>query len=163
MEDFPFNFNLNYKEEDYITKPPLSLAQLKDIASKQYNITIENMVHINEEEEEMEINNEQNYADLIEYATQHNLKEVKIIINREKEDEEEENEEKEKKGDDIGMNCYDEYHGDIRNKKGGNEEEGYNKHNKGFKEKKRIGYIIEKKQMQRDEDLKNKKEKKKKK
>ena len=37
------------------------------------------------------------------------------------------------------------------------------KHNKGVKEQKRIGYIIEKKQMQRDEAKKEEQEKKKKK
>ena len=58
------------------------------------------------------------------------------------------------------MNCdYDNY-GDTRNRKGNDDDdEKYNKHNKGFKEKKRIGYIIEKKQMQREETLKNKKNK----
>ena len=177
MEDFPFNFNLNYKIEDYIVKPPPNYGQLKEMASKKYDIDIEEMVYIPEEGDEMIINNDQDYADLIEYASEHNLKEVDIVINREKEKEEdneedeegneEENEEKNNRGnnnggEEIGINCdYDEY-GDTRNRKGFSEE-GYKKHNKGFKEQKRIGYIIEKKQMQREETLKNKKNRKKKK
>ena len=60
------------------------------------------------------------------------------------------------------MNCDYDYYGDTRNRKGNNDE-GYNKHNKGFKEQKRIGYIIQKKEMQREETLKNKKNRKKKK
>ena len=174
MEDFPFNFNLNYKIEDYIIKPPPNFAQLKEMASKKYEIIIEEMLYRNEKEEEIILKNEQDYADLIEYATDHNLKEVDIIINREKEEEDEDNVEKEEdeeendnntkggKGEEIEMNCDYDYYGDTRNRKGNNEE-GYNKHNKGFKEKKRIGYIIEKKEMQREETLKNKKNRKKKK
>ena len=60
------------------------------------------------------------------------------------------------------MNCdYDNY-GDTRNRKCNDDDEKYNKHNKGFK-KKRIDYIIEKKQMQREETLKNRKNRGKKK
>ena len=84
MEDFPFNFNLNYKIEDYIVKPPPNYGQLKEMASKKYDIDIEEMVYIPEEGDEMIINNDQDYADLIEYASEHNLKEVDIVINREK-------------------------------------------------------------------------------
>ena len=149
MEDFPFNFNLNYKIEDYIIKPPPSFLKLKELASKKYDINIEEMVYIPENDEEMIISNEQDYADLIEYASEHNLKEVDIIINREKDnddgdDEEEEGNENNKevrrniKGEEIGINCDYDYYGDTRNRKG-NDEEGYNKHNKGFKEQKRIG------------------------
>ena len=173
MEDFPFNFNLNYKIEDYIIKPPPNYLQLKEMASKKYDIDIEEMVYIPEEGEEMIIKNDQDYADLIEYATEHELKEVDIIINREKENEneeeernegenEEENNKGENRGEDIGINCDYDVYGDTRNRKGFSEE-GYKKHNKGFKEQKRIGYIIEKKEMQREETLKNKKNKKKKK
>ena len=169
MEDFPFDLNLNYKNEEYVIKPPPNFTQLKDIASKKYEINIEEMLYTNENEEEIVLKNEQDYADLIEYATEHNLKEVHIIINREKE-EDEENEEKEEDEEkneksgkqDIEMNCdYDNY-GDARNRKG-KSDEGYSKHNKGFKEKKRIGYIKEKKEMQREETLKNRKNRKKKK
>ena len=171
MEDFPFNFNLNYKIEDYIIKPPPNYLQLKEMASKKYDIDIEEMVYIPEEGEEMIIKNDQDYADLIEYATEHELKEVDIIINREKENEneeeernegenEEENNKGENRGEDIGINCDYDVYGDTRNRKGFSEE-GYKKHNKGFKEQKRIGYIIEKKEMQREETLKNKKNKKK--
>ena len=168
MEDFPFNFNLNYKIEDYIIKPPPSYLKLKEAAAKKYDIKIEEMVFIPENDEEMIISNEQEYADLIEYASAHNLSEIDILINREKEnneeEEEKENENDEGNGDDkgkdkgkeIGMNSDYDYYGDTRNRKGNNDE-GYNKHNKGFKEQKRIGYIIEKKQMQREETLKNKK------
>ena len=171
MEDFPFNFNLNYKIEDYIIKPPSSFVNLKEAASKKFDINIEEMAYIPENGDEMVINNEQEYADLIEYASEHNLKEVDIIINREKDNEEEEKEignengkeiERNDKSEEIGINCDYDYYGDTRNRKG-NDEGGYNKHNKGFKEQKRIGYIIEKKQMQREETMKNKKNHKKKK
>ena len=148
MEDFPFNFNLSYQSEDYIVKPPTGLFQLKELITKKYNIEIENMVHIPENGEKMEIKNEQDYADLIQYASNQNLKEVVILINREEENEEEqENKEEEEK----------EENDDKKEKFKGKDK----KHNKGFKEKKRIGYIIEKKKMQRDETLKEEEEKKK--
>ena len=177
MEDFPFDLNLNYKIEEYIIKPPPNFNQLKEIASKKYEINIEEMFYTNENEEEIELKNEQDYADLIEYATEHNLKEVYIIINREKEEDEEneekeeDEEKKEKSGknvrggggdNDFEMNCEYDYYGDTRNRKG-KSDWGYSKHNKGFKEKKRIGYIKEKKEMQREETLKNQKNIKKKK
>ena len=167
MEDFPFNFNLNYKIEEYIVKPPPNLFKLKELSSQKYDIEIKEMVFIPENDEEMVLNNEQNYADLIQYASDHNLTEVNIIINREKEEQDKENDENKnaeeienngEEEDEGNYNKYDTY-GDTRNRKG-NTEEKYNKHNKGFKEKKRIGYIIEKKQMQREETLKNKKNQK---
>ena len=157
MEDFPFDFNLSYKDEDYIVKPPPNLIKLKEMASKKYDIEIEEMVYIPENDEKMIINNEQDYADLIQYVSNHNLTEIVIYINREKEEENEENdgekEEDEEKNEEKE---------DDKNKKGKNK--GKNKkHNKGVKEQKRIGYIIEKKQMQRDETLKEEEEKKQKK
>ena len=151
MEDFPFNFNLSYQSEDYIVKPPTGLFQLKDLITKKYNIEIENMVHIPENGEKMEIKNEQDYADLIQYASDSNLKEVVIFINREIEEENEEGE------DNKGEEEENEEE-DKKEKFKGKDK----KHNKGFKEKKRIGYIKEKKQMQRDETLKEEEEKKKK-
>jgi hypothetical protein len=157
MEDFPFDFNLSYKDEDYIVKPPPNLFKLKEMASKKYDIEIEEMVYIPENDEKMIINNEQDYADLIQYVSNHNLTEIVIYINREREEENEENdgekEEDEEKNEEKE---------DDKNKKGKNK--GKNKkHNKGVKEQKRIGYIIEKKQMQRDETLKEEEEKKQKK
>ena len=157
MEDFPFDFNLSYKDEDYIVKPPPNLFKLKEMASKKYDIEIEEMVYIQENDEKMIINNEQDYADLIQYVSNHNLTEIVIYINREREEENEENdgekEEDEEKNEEKE---------DDKNKKGKNK--GKNKkHNKGVKEQKRIGYIIEKKQMQRDETLKEEEEKKQKK
>ena len=150
MEDFPFNFNLSYQSEDYIVKPPTGLFQLKELITKKYNIEIENMVHIPENGEKMEIKNEQDYADLIQYASNQNLKEVVILINREVEENEEEQENKEEEEEK-------EENDDKKEKFKGKDK----KHNKGFKEKKRIGYIIEKKKMQRDETLKEEEEKKK--
>ena len=158
MEDFPFDFNLSYKDEDYIVKPPPNLFKLKEVAYKKYDIEIEELLYIPENDEKMIINNEQDYADLIQYVSDHNLTEITIYINKEKEEENEENEgenqeENEEKNEEQE---------DDKNKKGKNK--GKNKkHNKGVKEQKRIGYIIEKKQMQRDETLKEEEEKKQKK
>ena len=170
MEDFPFNFNLNYKKENFITKPPPNYSQLKEIASKKYEIKIEEMAYINEEEEETVINNEQDYADLIEYVTNHNLKEINILINREKKDNEEGENSNEEGGrkegnlygfnneEEIGINCDYDFYGDTRNRKANHR---YTNHNWGFKEQKRIAYILEKKNYQREETSGNIKKKKK--
>ena len=152
MEDFPFNFKLSYQSEDYIVKPPTGLFQLKELITKKYNIEIENMVHIPENGEKMEIKNEQDYADLIQYASDSNLKEVVILINRELDEENEQGE------DNKGEEEEEKEEDDKKDKFKGKDK----KHNKGFKEKKRIGYIKEKKQMQRDETMKEEEEKKKK-
>ena len=154
MEDFPFNFNLSYQSEDYIVKPPTGLFQLKELITKKYNIEIEDLVHIPENGEKMQIKNEQDYADLIQYASDHNLNEVVILINREIDEENEEAEDN--KGEEEEK---EENEKDKKNKFKGKG----NKHKKGFKENKRIGYIKEKKQMQRDETLKEEEEKKNKK
>ena len=156
MEDFPFNFNLRYKkEEDYVINPPSSLFKLKEIVSNKYNTKIKEMVYIPENDEKIVINNEQDYLDLIQYVSDHNLTEAIIYINREKD---EENEEKEEDNKEEEEEKEDERQNKKEGKKGKNK-----KHNKGVKEQKRIGYIIEKKQMQRDESLKEEEEKKQKK
>ena len=68
MEDFPFDFNLSYMDQEYIVKPPANLFKLKELASKKYEIDIEEMVYIPENDEKMVINNEQDYLDLIQYV-----------------------------------------------------------------------------------------------
>ena len=153
MEDFPFNFILNYNSEDYIVKPPTNLFKLKEMAANKYAIEIEKMVYIPENDEKMVINNEQDYADLIQYVSDHNLNEAIIYINKE-DDEEDEND----KGEEEENEEEKEKEKDKNEKFKGKDK----KHNKGYKEKKRIGYIKEKKQMQRDETLKEQEEEKKK-
>lgn len=59
--------------------------------------------------------------------------------------------------EDIGIQCDYDYFGDTRNRKG-MIEEGYTNQNKGYKEQKRIYYIKEKRELQREEDLKRNKE-----
>ena len=157
MEDFPFDFILSYKEEEYKVKPPPNLFKLKELASKKFEIEIEEMLYILENDEKMIINNEQHYLDLIQYVSDHNLSEIIIYINKEKDEDEVNEEDKEGENEEK-----EEENKEEKNMKG--KYKGKNKkHNKGVKEQKRIGYIIEKKQMQRDETLKEEEEKKQKK
>ncbi len=76
----------------------------------------------------------------------------KIIKNNEIEEKDESN----NYDDDyeIGMQCDYDYYGDTRNRKG-MIDSGYSDHNYGFKERKRIYYIKQKKDMQREEQMKN--------
>ena len=157
MEDFPFDFILSYKEEELKVKPPPNLFKLKELASKKFEIEIEEMLYILENDEKMIINNEQHYLDLIQYVSDHNLSEIIIYINKEKDEDEVNEEDKEGENEEK-----EEENKEEKNMKG--KYKGKNKkHNKGVKEQKRIGYIIEKKQMQRDETLKEEEEKKQKK
>ena len=166
MDDFPFTFNLNYKIEDYIIKPPSSLFKLKEIASEKYDINIERLSYIlKDEETEKNLKTEQDYAELIDYASEQELTEVLIEINKPNVESSENenssgsnNNQNSNRNDEIENECEYDYYGDTRNRKGFSEE-GYNKHNKGFKEQKRIKYIIEKKEMQRQETLKANKNK----
>ena len=60
--------------------------------------------------------------------------------------------------EEIGEFCEYNYFGDTRNRKS-NIDFGYTKHNKGYKEQKRIYYIKEKKEIQRKEQKEKEKEK----
>ena len=205
MEDFPFLLNLNYKMNDFEIKPPRSLRNLKEITNEKYDLTYNELIYYTEEGEEKDLITEQDYAELLDYATENNLDQVEIIVKKNekntsqkrkeslrkkssmkneyegetyskkqsklhsiKDADENDNENENSESDDeisekggnnggdeeVGMKCDYDYFGDTRNRKAMCDE-GYNKHNKGFKEDKRIGYIKEKKQRQREEDLKN--------
>ena len=82
MEDFPFLFNLNYKMNDFEIKPPPNLYHLKEIATEKYDLKIAEMFYVTEEGEEKELQNEEDYLDLIQYATDNNLDQVEIIIKK---------------------------------------------------------------------------------
>lgn len=208
MDDFPFLLNLNYKMNDFEIKPPRSLRNLKEITNEKYDLTYNELVYYTDEGEEKDLITEQDYAELLDYATENNLNQIEIIVKKNEKntsqkrkeslrkkssmkneyegetyskkqsklhsiidtDENEnsqnsnsendsDNENNNEKGggngdEEVGMQCDYDYFGDTRNRKA-MYDEGYNKQKKGFKEDKRIGYIKEKKQRQRDEDLKN--------
>ena len=82
MDDFPFLLNLNYKMKDFEIKPPSNLYHLKEIATSKYDLKIAEMVYITEDGEEKELQTEEDYLDLIQYATDNNLQQVEIIIKK---------------------------------------------------------------------------------
>ena len=82
MDDFPFLLNLNYKMNDFEIKPPSNLYHLKEIATSKYDLKIAEMVYITEDGEEKELQTEEDYLDLIQYATDNNLQQVEIIIKK---------------------------------------------------------------------------------
>ena len=191
MDDFPFMINLNYKLNDFEIKPPSSLYHLKEVACSKYDLKIAEMVYVTEEEDQKPLDTEEQYFEMIDYATQNKLDQIEIIIKKNEnvsekrkeslrkrssfkneyenigkkgksksnkiknEDDEDANNGGNGGSDDeeVGMECEYDYFGDTRNRKG-MVDENYTKQNKGFKEDKRIAYIIEKKKRQRDEDLK---------
>ena len=195
MDDFPFMINLNYKLNDFEIKPPSSLYHLKEVACSKYDLKIAEMVYVTEEEDQKPLDTEEQYFEMIDYATQNKLDQIEIIIKKNEnvsekrkeslrkrssfkneyenigkkgksksnkiknEDDEDANNGGNGGSDDeeVGMECDYDYFGDTRNRKG-MVDENYTKQNKGFKEDKRIAYIIEKKKRQRDEDLKRNQE-----
>ena len=195
MDDFPFMINLNYKLNDFEIKPPSSLYHLKEVACSKYDLKIAEMVYVTEEEDQKPLDTEEQYFEMIDYATQNKLDQIEIIIKKNEnvsekrkeslrkrssfkneyenigkkgksksnkiknEDDEDANNGGNGGSDDeeVGMECEYDYFGDTRNRKG-MMNENYTKQNKGFKEDKRIAYIIEKKKRQRDEDLKRNQE-----
>jgi len=195
MDDFPFMINLNYKLNDFEIKPPSSLYHLKEVACSKYDLKIAEMVYVTEEEDQKPLDTEEQYFEMIDYATQNKLDQIEIIIKKNEnvsekrkeslrkrssfkneyenigkkgksksnkiknEDDEDTNNGGNVGSDDeeVGMECDYDYFGDTRNRKG-MMDENYTKQNKGFKEDKRIAYIIEKKKRQRDEDLKRNQE-----
>lgn len=82
MDDFPFLLNLNYKMNDFEIKPPNSLSHLKEIATEKYDLKIAEMFYVTEDGEEKELENEEDYLELIQYATDKDLKQVEIVIKK---------------------------------------------------------------------------------
>ena len=195
MDDFPFMINLNYKLNDFEIKPPSSLYHLKEVACSKYDLKIAEMVYVTEEEDQKPLDTEEQYFEMIDYATQNKLDQIEIIIKKNENVSEKRKESLRKRSsfkneyenigkkgksksnkikneddenannggnggsddEEVGMECEYDYFGDTRNRKG-MVDENYTKQNKGFKEDKRIAYIIEKKKRQRDEDLKRNQE-----
>ena len=198
MDDFPFMINLNYKMVDFEIKPPSSLYHLKEVACSKYDLKLAEMAYITEEGEEKPLDTEEQYFEMIDYATNNKVDQIEIVIKkneneslRRKEslrkrssfkneyeniskkgksklnkikDVNEDDDEEPKQGgnggsddEEVGMECDYDYFGDTRNRKG-MMDENYTKQNRGYKEDKRIAYIIEKKKRQRNEDLKKNQE-----
>ena len=158
MEDFPFKLNINYKNniEEGI-KPPFNFSLLTDLIKEKLNLKKIFLFYFDINGIEIEIKNNNDYINFIEYSTNQNVKEIEIIIKENKEKKKEnKNEIKKNKNislasnNEIGDFCEYDYFGDTRNRKG-MINQGYTKHNIGYKEQKRIYYIKEKKEMQRKE------------
>ena len=82
MDDFPFLLNLNYKMNDFEIKPPNNLSHLKEIATEKYDLKIAEMFYVTEDGEEKDLQNEEDYMELIQYATDNELKQVEILIKK---------------------------------------------------------------------------------
>ena len=165
MEDFPFKLNINYKNniEEGI-KPPFNFSLLTDLIKEKLNLKKIFIFYFDINGIEIEIKNNNDYINFIECSTNQNVKEIEIIIKENKEKKKEnKNEIKKNKNislasnNEIGDFCEYDYFGDTRNRKG-MINQGYTKHNIGYKEQKRIYYIKEKKEMQREMQRKKNKE-----
>ena len=166
MESFPFTLSLNYKMEIITIKPPLNFSILQEVICEKYDLNLAYIFYTNEEGIQYEIKNDLDYSNFLIYATDENLNEIELYI---RSDEQMSQQRKlslrkrsamRKSGDnfkniktknieehedyEIGIQCDYDYYGDTRNRKG-MYDEGYTNQNIGFKERKRIYYIKQKK------------------
>ena len=82
MKEFPFMINLNYKMSDFEIKPPSSLYHLKEVACSKYDLKLAEMVYITEEGEQKPLDTEEQYFEMISYATGNELKQIEIVIKK---------------------------------------------------------------------------------
>lgn len=78
MSDFNFNFVLLHANQRLLIKPPLSFFALKGIAEKRFSSN--KITNFYQEEEEIQISNESNYFDFLNWAESSNLKEIEIEV-----------------------------------------------------------------------------------
>ena len=82
MDEFPFMINLNYKMSDFEIKPPSSLYHLKEVACSKYDLKLAEMVYITEDGEQKPLETEEQYFDMISYATENGLDQIEIVIKK---------------------------------------------------------------------------------
>ena len=82
MDEFPFMINLNYKMSDFEIKPPSSLYHLKEVACSKYDLKLAEMVYITEEGEQKPLDTEEQYFEMMSYATGNELKQIEIVIKK---------------------------------------------------------------------------------
>ena len=184
MDSFPFTLSLNYKMELITIKPPINYTILLEVICERYDLHFAYIFYNDDSGIEYEIKNDTDYVNFLNFVTEENLNEIEIYIRSDdqmsqqrklslrkrsamkqsndnfikkpiKLNNNEIDEKNESDNDyEIGMQCDYDYYGDTRNKKG-MIDNGYSNHNFGFKERKRIYYIKQKKDMQREEQMQN--------
>ena len=82
MDDFPFMINMNYKMIDFEIKPPSSLYHLKEVACSKYDLKLAEMVYVTEEGEQKPLDTEEQYLEMIDYATNNNLDQIEVYIKK---------------------------------------------------------------------------------
>ena len=82
MDEFPFMINLNYKMSDFEIKPPSSLYHLKEVACSKYDLTMAEMAYVTEEGDQKPLETEEQYFEMIDYATDNKLDQIEIVIKK---------------------------------------------------------------------------------
>lgn len=176
MEAFPFIINLNFKMEIFNIKPPTNFSCLLDVASEKFNLKVVHFFYATDNRKNVPIKNDNDYVKFLTIATESELKEYEVIV-KDEEDISNKNrkksmrkrstikemeraigistsngESKESEGLNDIMCDYD-YFGDTRNRKAMMSEGRWSNQSNNYDEKKRIYYIKEKKNMQREEQM----------
>ena len=82
MDEFPFMINLNYKMSDFEIKPPSSLYHLKEVACSKYDLKLAEMVYVTEDGDQKPLDTEEQYFQMIAYATDNELSQIEIVIKK---------------------------------------------------------------------------------
>lgn len=80
MSDFPFEFCMDYKMENFVCKPPANLAVLEKVVMERYDLNNVNIAFLDKEGLENPITDEQLYAFLLDAASKENVKEVELVV-----------------------------------------------------------------------------------
>ena len=154
----------------------LLLTSLQEVICEKYDLNLAYLFYTNEEGIQYEIKNDLDYSNFLNYATDENLNEIELYIRSDEQMSQQRklslrkrsamrksgdnfkniktNNKEEHEDYEIGIQCDYDYYGDTRNRKG-MYDEGYTNKNIGFKERKRIYYIKQKKQMERNQSRRN--------
>jgi hypothetical protein len=80
MDSLNFEIILNYTMKTFSIKPPSSYMSLIEIIREKFDLTIVNRLVYIDDDEEIEIKQDSDYLQLLDYVDANELKEIDVII-----------------------------------------------------------------------------------
>lgn len=80
MDSINFEIILNYTMKTFSIKPPSSYMSLIEIIREKFDLTIVNRLVYIDDDEEIEIKQDSDYLQLLDYVDANELKEIDVII-----------------------------------------------------------------------------------
>lgn len=173
MSEIDLELSLNYKMQSfYINPPPISFDYLQELLFEKYDLTQASFYYLNRDGLEIGLNTEGDYSNMIEEAKSSLIKEIELVIKTSGDASKKRKKSLSKKSTitpilselkDITsieekntteivneITCDFDYYGDTRNKKSVMDHGAWSNQCNNYKEKKRIYYIKESRDMQKD-------------